>query len=147
MPVAGHAQRAAPAVGDRRIPESSAVEHREQLAQRAAQVVEHPLDPVVLGPDRAAPVVAGAAPAEREPVVGGALAVDHEMAEVGEGLAVGDADLVPEGVGQRLGGDHERVQRQHAPVGRAQRRAVALGRDTRRSQVTVPWAVSTRPGR
>src|ERR1700754_3831830 len=56
-------------------------------------------------------VVGPPAPAEREPVVGGPLAVDDHVALVAEGLTAAQADPLPLLGGQRLGGDHQGVDR------------------------------------
>ena len=124
VPVARDAERTAPAVGDARI-----ADRREEVAQRAVQVIEHLVDPLERRIHGAAPVVPGASAAEREAVVGRALPVDEQVAVVAEGLAVLDADLVPDRVGQRLGRDHERVERQDAAAHPRPLGAVALERD------------------
>ena len=72
------------------------------------------------GPHARAEVVRRAAAAEREPAVGRALAVDDHVAEVGERRARVEPRLGPERVGQRLGRDHQRVDRRdRAPQARA----------------------------
>ncbi len=77
--------------------------------------------------DGAAEVVPRSATTERDAVVGGALAVDDQVPEVGEGLAVFDADALPHRVGERLGGDHQRIQREDAAADLGELRPVALG--------------------
>ena len=90
-PVARDAERAAPRVGD-----PGAGEHREEVDQGGVEPGEDPLVAVVLRLDPRAEVVRRAAAAEDQPVVGGALAVDDQVAVVGERLAPGQADLVPD---------------------------------------------------
>ena len=83
----------------------------KQVDQHPVQRGEHGRVAVVLRPDPGAEVVRRAAAAEGEPAVGGALAVDDQVPVVGEGLALAQPDPVPHVVGQRLGGDHQRVDR------------------------------------
>ena len=52
-----------------------------------------------------------AAAPEGDPVVAGALSVDDEVPIVGEGLVVGETNLVPKVGRERFGGDHQGVQR------------------------------------
>ena len=56
-------------------------------------------------------MIRGAAPADGDAAVVGVHRVEDEEAEVAEDLLAGPADLVPEGVGERLGADHQRVDR------------------------------------
>ena len=71
-------------------------------------------------------MVGGSSAAEGDPIVKGALAVDDQVAHVGEGLPVAQPDLVENGRIQGLGRDHERVEGDHIPMGSSELRAVAL---------------------
>ncbi len=82
---------------------------------------------VELGLHGRAEVVRRAPPAEGEAPVRRPLPVDDQVAGVVEGLPVAQPDLVPRGVGQRLGGDHERVERHQRPALAVERGGVALG--------------------
>ncbi len=79
------------------------------------------------GPDGRSPVVGRAAAAEGDPVVGGPLAVDDQVALVGEGLGAAQADGLPGRRVERLGGDHQRVDRGHRPTGGGQGGGPRLG--------------------
>ena len=52
------------------------------------------------------------APADRDAVVGRALRIEEEVVCVGDRLAAIPAELVPDSLRQRLGRDHQRVERQ-----------------------------------
>ena len=67
------------------------------------------------------------AAAEHDPVVRGPLAVDEEVPEVGEGLPPGQPDLGPGRGGERLGGDHQRVDGDARPAVPGQLRGEPLG--------------------
>ena len=84
----GDAERAAPRVGEPR-----AGDAREQVDERLAERGEDPRVAVEPGRDARREVVGRPAPAEREPAVGGPLAVDDEVAVVGERLPPGQPDL------------------------------------------------------
>ena len=73
-----------------------AVHRREELAQRGFELREDLLIGVEPRLDRGAEVIRRAATAEGDAIVARALAVDDEVTIVGEGLVVGEADLVPE---------------------------------------------------
>ena len=90
---------------------SARAQGREQVAGRRAQPAEHPLVAVERGGDARAPVVGRAPATEHEPVVGGALAVDDEVAVVGERLPAREPRRVPELRGHRTRGDDQRVHR------------------------------------
>ena len=129
VPVPGDAERPAPAVGDgARLGEHWRVAGNSSTSERrrCSNTRGHPIE---AGFDATAPVVAGTAAAEREAVVGGALAVDQQVPVVAEGAPVLELQLVPHRVGQRLGRDHQRVQRQHATAGLRQRGRVPLEGD------------------
>ena len=86
---------AAPGVGDPRVARArgnSSTQRRAQRGEDAVVAVER-------RPDPRAEVVRRAAAAEGEPVVGGALAVDDQVAVVGERLAPAQPDLVPDRLG------------------------------------------------
>ena len=93
-------------MGDGRV-----AELREQLDQCAPQPLVHGVVVFVRRAHAAGEVVRGAATAERDPPVGGALAVDHQPAGVAERRPVGQPDRVEHVGRQRLGGDHQRVDR------------------------------------
>ncbi|MEJ7707518.1 MAG: hypothetical protein WKF82_09770 [Nocardioidaceae bacterium] len=61
----------------------------EEVNERLPKRLEHRVDPVVLRPDRRPEVIGRSPSTEDEPVIGGALAVDDEVAVVREGLATG----------------------------------------------------------
>jgi hypothetical protein len=93
----------------------------EELAQRRLEQFEDLVSLVVEARlDRRAEVIRRAAAPEGDAVVMGALAVDDEVAIVGEGLVVREADLLPEtSLGERFGRDHQRVERHDgAPLSR-----------------------------
>ena len=73
-------------------------------------------------------MVGRAPPAEREPAVGGALAVHDDVPVVGERLPLRQPDPGPGLLGQRRGGHHQRVDRRHRTPLAGQPRRVALGR-------------------
>ena len=73
-------------------------------------------------------VVGRTATAEGEASVGGALAVDDQVPVVAEGLAVGQPDGIPHRPAQRLGRQHERVDRRELASQARQCRGEAFGR-------------------
>ena len=104
-------------------------------------------------------MVGGPAAAEHKPVVGGALAVDDEVAVIAEGLTARESRLVPERGGQRTGGDDQRVHghdrarcalRPHASMARTVTRARTTPRSvtTCRGPIESRWCPrrSARPG-
>ena len=91
-------------------------EHREDLGVRVEALL-----------DRRTEVIGRSTPAERDTVVVRSLAVDDEVSVVGEGLVLREAHFVPEALGQRLGGDHQRVDRRHGASFARQRRREGLG--------------------
>ena len=110
-PIACRGHRPAPAVGDRSI-----ADRGEQLAQRVVDETVHPLVAVVLRFDRAAPVVPRTASSERQPIVGRPLAVHDHVPPVVERRPFVQSCRLPELVGQRFGGDHQREDRRHLAV-------------------------------
>ena len=70
-------------------------QHREQVEQRRVQRAKTRSSRSNSGRIREPEVVRRAAAAEDEPVVGGALAVDDQVAVVGERLAAAQPDLRP----------------------------------------------------
>ena len=91
VPVARDPERTTPASGDLGVGRV-----REEVEQRAAKVGEH-LGVLVDVRTGAGPaMVGGAMTAERETVVGRPLAVDDQVTMVGERLAAGQPDLVPD---------------------------------------------------
>ena len=85
----------------------------EELAEKRAEVVlnlRHALECLA---EPRAEVVRGAAAADGDAPVLGAHRVEDQEAQVAEHLVAAPADLVPEGVGERLGADHQRVDRHH----------------------------------
>ena len=124
---------AAPAMGDPRV---AGPGHRSARTRRRSTNTARSRS---YSDDRGSEVVRRSAAAERDAVVGGALAVDDQVAAVGDRLAVGPADLVPERPGQRLGGDHQRVDGatvRRWPGSSAVKPSVAR---TTTSAGTVPW--------
>ena len=103
-------------------------QHREQVDEGLEEVPEDRLVTVEPRPDPRAQVVRRAAAAEHDPVVGGALAVDDQVPEVGERLAPGQPDLVPDRRVDRLGRDDQGVDGDAGPPVPGQRRGEALGR-------------------
>ena len=73
----------------------ASLQDREQVDERGVERGEDALVAVERGPDPRPEVVRRAAAAEDEPVVGGALAVDDEVAVVAERLAPAQPDLAP----------------------------------------------------
>ncbi len=69
---------------------------REEVDQRAAKVGEHLGVLVEVRTDAGPAIVGRATTAERETVVGRPLAVDDPVTMVGERLAAGQPDLVPD---------------------------------------------------
>ena len=123
-PVAGNAQRAAPVVRDRR----RLRRRREVAVERAPQPLLDGVVALVLLADRRVQPVGRAAPADRDPAVGRALRVEEQVPEVGDQLARRPSRSGPHVVGQRLGRDHQRVERQEPPALARQLRRVRLGR-------------------
>ena len=80
------------------------------------------------GVDATAEEVGHAAATERQSVVGRALAVDHRIPVVGEGRSTGQPDLAEHRGIERLGGDHQRVERHHRSSFARQVPRVSLGR-------------------
>ncbi len=115
-------ERPAPPVRDGRVAEA-----REQVDEHAVQLVEDGRLAVELRLDRRPEVVRRSAPAEGEPSVGRALPVDDEVPLVGERRARRHADLVPERLGQRLRGEHQRVDGDDVALEAGQLGGVALG--------------------
>ena len=112
-PVAGNPERTPPAVRD-----AVLAQDREERLEGASHGLEGRLVRCEAVADPGS-VEIRAACAEGQPVVGRALAVDHDPPRIGEGLAVGESDLLPRHLGQGLGGDHHRVHREQlAPVPR-----------------------------
>ena len=62
--------------------------------------------------DRRTETIRRSAPADRDAVVGRALRIEEEVVCVGDRLAAIPAELVPDSLRQRLGRDHQRVERQ-----------------------------------
>src|SRR3712207_5277231 len=110
-PVAGHAQRTSPLVGEPR-----ALEGGEPLLRRAAQHLVGRLVPVVLVLYPRAVVVGRTAAPEEYATVCGAREVVHGVAVGGHALAALPADLGPPGFGERLRQDDEGVDGQHLPA-------------------------------
>ncbi len=74
--------------------DSGVGQHREQLAQRGGNEFVSFEDMFGVSIDAGAEQVGHASSPKRQPVVLGALTVDHEIAVVGEGRAGGETDLV-----------------------------------------------------
>ncbi len=100
----------------------------DELAEHTAEVDEHRLDPIEVGPDRRAEVVGRAAAPERDAVVRRPLAVDDQVPSVGHRLAAGPSDLVPDLGRERLGREHQRVDRHDRAARPGERRGPRLGR-------------------
>jgi hypothetical protein len=122
-PVAGRREGTAPAVRD-----PDALEHGEPGAQRALDARERARIALAVLVQRAAEVVGRAGAAERDPAVRRPLAVPEHVPLVGHRLAAGPADLVPERCGQRLRGEHVRVDREEASLLAGELRRERLGR-------------------
>ena len=90
VPVPGDAERTTPVVR-----EVDVGEHGEQVADRVDEHGPHPLVGVEAGVDARPEVVRGAAAAEGQPAVGGALPVDDRVAGVVERRSVGQPDRRP----------------------------------------------------
>lgn len=121
VPVAGDGERPAPRVGEVEL------DLRQELTKGGPQGREDRVVVVEGGPDARAVVVGRSPPAEGDPVVDGALAVDDEVPVVGEDLAVGQTDRVPLLRRERRGGDHERVDGREPSTQPGQRRRPRLG--------------------
>ena len=146
VPVARDAQRPAPGVREVRLDQG-----REEVPRGGPQAGEDPVVAVEGGRDPRAPVVGRAPAAEHQPVVGGALAVDDQVAVVGEGLAPGQARRVPEGRRQRPGGHDQRVHghdrprrelrgpRLGGPHDAARRHDAPVGHHPARARPSAPW--------
>ena len=114
-----------PTVRDRRVARAPGTARAGVAPQRRV----HPASRSNAGLDRRAEVVRRAAPAEREPAVGGALPVDDQVPVVGERLAARSPIWSQTSLGQRLGRHHQRVDRDDRPAPRpGSVRRVALGR-------------------
>ena len=103
-----------------------ALEYRKHVSERGFQLCE----PVFLGGDEELSFrteQVSLAPAERQAPVGRALAVGGDAAPVVESLPLAQADLVPDGFGQRFSGDHHGVERDQPPLVAGERVRVALG--------------------
>ncbi|MNP21360.1 hypothetical protein D3C76_1139730 [compost metagenome] len=101
----GHAQVAAPGMGDAHI-----LELGEQLAEKVAAQADFGLGEGEVFPQPAAEAVATAG-AEHQAVVGGALAIGDLAAVLAEGLTPVQADLLPGRFGQRFGGHQQALHR------------------------------------
>ena len=123
MPVSRDPQRSAPTVGHG-IP----LQDGEQPTQGALQLRENRWFRIELGPNLGPPVIGRPPAAEGDPVISRPLAIDDDVPVVGEGLALGQPDLVPHTGGQRLGSDHQGVDRGRAPSQPRQPRGPSLGR-------------------
>ena len=126
-PTDAHQSRGMPSAPPQAWSIRAAADRREQVHQGLPELGEDPGVAVELGPDPRAEVVGRAPAAEDQAVVVGALAVDDQVPVVGEGLAAGQPDLVPGGPGERLGGQHERVDRHHRAALAGEAGRVALG--------------------
>ena len=104
------------------------LQHGEQVDERGVERGEDLLVAVVRRADPRPEVVRRAAAAEDQPVVGGALAVDDQVAVVAERLAPAQPDLLPDRLGQRLGGDDQGVDGHQPPPLAVEGAGVALGR-------------------
>ena len=110
--------------------EAGGGEHGEQIDERATESAEHPRGAVEALAHGGAEVVRGAATAEGDTSVDGALPVDDEVAQVGERLPFGQTDRVPDVVGQRLGRHHQGVDgHDSAPLTGQSRRESLRGAD------------------
>ena len=101
---------------------------------RREQVPERLLDPVVnVTPafgrrvDPRAEQVRGASAAKGQSAVGCSLAVDDHVPGVAERGTTSEADLVPDLLGKRFGGHHQRVDGGEDPTMTGQVTGVALG--------------------
>ena len=131
-PVPRHRQRATPVVGDGRIRSG-----REVAAKHPLQALPHRFGALVLLADRMAQLVGRAAAADRDAAVGRALRVEEQVVAVSDQEAVPPAQLVPDLGRQRLGRDHQRVQRQVAQRLSRQLRGVGLGRAQHRGRAQL----------
>lgn len=102
----GHAQIAAPAMGDPYV-----LELREQLAEQIAPQFDLATGQVEVMAQPASKLVP-APSAKNQPIVGRALAVGDLTAAFTEGLTVTETDLVPRSGRQRFGGDDQALYRQ-----------------------------------
>ncbi len=110
--------------------EAGGGEHGEQIDERATESAEHPRGAVEALAHGGAEVVRGAATAEGDTSVDGALPVDDEVAQVVERLPFGQTDRVPDVVGQRLGRHHQGVDgHDSAPLTGQSRREPLRGAD------------------
>ncbi len=111
-PVARHAERPAPVVRD-----GGASRRAEVAMDRRRQPRAHLVAALVVLADRRAQLVRRAAAADGDAVVDRALRVEEQVVLVGDGLASRPAELLPHVGAERLGRDHQRVQRQEpAPL-------------------------------
>ena len=90
--------------------------------------LEHPPGPLEALVDARAEMIRRDRAADGDPVVGGPLGVDEQVAPVGDHLAPGPADLVPDGLGQRRGSDHVVVDRDEVALVAGQFDRIGLGR-------------------
>ena len=121
-PIPRHPQHAAPAMGDGRV-----ADHREQLTQRRLDAIVVVRSRLEVRIDSRAEAVSGTSPTEGDPIIRRALAVDHHPPVVAERLALAQPDLVPDARWQRLGRDHQRIQRDERPSMPGKIAGVGLG--------------------
>ena len=122
LPITRHTERTAPVMGD-----GCRRERGEEVDQAGDEQITHALVGVVRRRDRRAPVVRRPPPPEGQAAVSRALAVDDDVPAVGECRALGESEHRPLLGAQWLGGDHQRVDRDHVAVMVGELGGVRLG--------------------
>ena len=147
----GMPERAAPGVGEPACPRAPGSSSTQRA--RAASAKTRGVAVVRRAGSREPKWYGAPRPPNDQPVVGGALAVDDQVPVVGERLAARASPIcVPDRRGQRLGGDHQRVDRRDArAAGPRSAGGVALGgaharprRARRRASVLDPAGLDRR---
>ena len=103
------------------------IERGEEFAHRRLEGGEDGVDLVEAVFNRRTEVIRRSASTDGDATVGGALAVDDEVAIVGEGGHCRKPVLIPEGLWQWGRGDHERIDRGDVTAMTGKSRGVALG--------------------
>ena len=121
-PVARRRQRPAPVVGDFGVGRG-----REGASQGRLEARAHLGVSLIGWVDRPAQPVWSAAAADRDTPVDRPLRVEEQVVAIVDQQAVVPAQLLPDSLAERLGGDHQRVQRQVASRAAAQLCRIGLG--------------------